>query len=121
MAAKAAPKDWKPIFAPSSWPTGRKKTAGPRARHTDRQHNETRGPSMHNMTKMLPVLAIAAAAVHPQAQADTYPRQPINLIVNFPPGGATDLTARALGQRSEERRVGKECVSTCRSRWSPYP
>src|SRR3546814_13434526 len=26
---------------------------------------------------------------------------------------------RVLG-RSEERRVGKECVSTCRSRWSPY-
>src|SRR3546814_4853771 len=26
-----------------------------------------------------------------------------------------------LGElRSEERRVGKECVSTCRSRWSPY-
>src|SRR3546814_14607595 len=23
-------------------------------------------------------------------------------------------------QRSDERRVGKECVSTCRSRWSPY-
>src|SRR3546814_3800601 len=26
----------------------------------------------------------------------------------------------ALAWRSEERRVGKECVSTCRSRWSPY-
>src|SRR3546814_12443252 len=26
----------------------------------------------------------------------------------------------ALQHRSEERRVGKECVSTCRSRWSPY-
>src|SRR3546814_1382494 len=26
----------------------------------------------------------------------------------------------ARGSRSEERRVGKECVSTCRSRWSPY-
>src|SRR3546814_7118818 len=26
---------------------------------------------------------------------------------------------RLIG-RSEERRVGKECVSTCRSRWSPY-
>src|SRR3546814_20897488 len=26
----------------------------------------------------------------------------------------------ASGLRSEERRVGKECVSTCRSRWSPY-
>src|SRR3546814_12972043 len=25
-----------------------------------------------------------------------------------------------LNDRSEERRVGKECVSTCRSRWSPY-
>src|SRR3546814_10995502 len=27
---------------------------------------------------------------------------------------------RAICERSEERRVGKECVSTCRSRWSPY-
>src|SRR3546814_11682302 len=27
---------------------------------------------------------------------------------------------RELRARSEERRVGKECVSTCRSRWSPY-
>src|SRR3546814_15063574 len=27
---------------------------------------------------------------------------------------------RRRGIRSEERRVGKECVSTCRSRWSPY-
>src|SRR3546814_15368267 len=25
-----------------------------------------------------------------------------------------------MKRRSEERRVGKECVSTCRSRWSPY-
>src|SRR3546814_3503335 len=25
-----------------------------------------------------------------------------------------------VNDRSEERRVGKECVSTCRSRWSPY-
>src|SRR3546814_20727591 len=42
------------------------------------------------------------------------------------PGGKADL--RKHGKhgrvswpfRSEERRVGKECVSTCRSRWSPY-
>src|SRR3546814_13129021 len=26
----------------------------------------------------------------------------------------------SFARRSEERRVGKECVSTCRSRWSPY-
>src|SRR3546814_17437822 len=31
----------------------------------------------------------------------------------------TDADALAISQRSEERRVGKECVSTCRSRWSP--
>src|SRR3546814_14970803 len=29
-------------------------------------------------------------------------------------------TAARCPGRSEERRVGKECVSTCRSRWSPY-
>src|SRR3546814_14568203 len=28
--------------------------------------------------------------------------------------------AQATGDRSEERRVGKECVSTCRSGWWPY-
>src|SRR3546814_12288478 len=27
---------------------------------------------------------------------------------------------KSFSPRSEERRVGKECVSTCRSRWSPY-
>src|SRR3546814_8735079 len=30
------------------------------------------------------------------------------------------LEDRSLDLRSEERRVGKECVSTCRYRWSPY-
>src|SRR3546814_1281505 len=30
------------------------------------------------------------------------------------------LVLRPAAERSEERRVGKECVSTCRSRWSPY-
>src|SRR3546814_6733070 len=33
-------------------------------------------------------------------------------------GQLKTLSIRAA--RSEERRVGKECVSTCRSRWSPY-
>src|SRR3546814_9293465 len=32
----------------------------------------------------------------------------------------TDTLSGGESQRSEERRVGKECVSTCRSRWSPY-
>src|SRR3546814_11057934 len=33
--------------------------------------------------------------------------------LDLPPGSRIAI-------RSEERRVGKECVSTCRSRWSPY-
>src|SRR3546814_6605201 len=35
----------------------------------------------------------------------------------MPSGDSRRSTSR---KRSEERRVGKECVSTCRSRWSPY-
>src|SRR3546814_12137963 len=31
-----------------------------------------------------------------------------------------DGTPEQQSHRSAERRVGKECVSTCRSRWSPY-
>src|SRR3546814_6551047 len=31
-----------------------------------------------------------------------------------------ELQGAEAAARSEERRVGKECVSTCRSRWSPY-
>src|SRR3546814_3936070 len=45
----------------------------------------------------------------------------------FPSPFANDIAARAANNnavppdlRSDERRVGKECVSTCRSRWSPY-
>src|SRR3546814_4635377 len=32
----------------------------------------------------------------------------------------SSINFNGTGTRSEERRVGKECVSTCRSRWSPY-
>src|SRR3546814_2785442 len=36
-------------------------------------------------------------------------------------GNARGDPAQSVACRSEERRVGKECVSTCRSRWSPDP
>src|SRR3546814_17526412 len=35
-------------------------------------------------------------------------------------GGLAGEIADHAERRSEERRVGQECVSTCRSRWSPY-
>src|SRR3546814_4926859 len=37
-----------------------------------------------------------------------------------PYGGLSPETEGLERGRSEERRVGEECVSTCRSRWSPY-
>src|SRR3546814_14766674 len=46
--------------------------------------------------------------------------------LDIPADFSRDIAAGGSGQvqvlvdRSEERRVGKECVSTCRSRWSPY-
>src|SRR3546814_18507419 len=52
-------------------------------------------------------------------------RQPQKGCAQGEPASAKGLLwkpAQAASQpRSEERRVGKECVSTCRSRWSPYP
>src|SRR3546814_5909116 len=43
--------------------------------------------------------------------------------LRLPPGDANVVNLSGGEKRrvrSEERRVGKECVSTCRSRWSPY-
>ena len=34
--------------------------------------------------------------------------------------GAAEAAQKQAADRSEERRVGKECHSVCRSRWSPY-
>src|SRR3546814_10610099 len=42
----------------------------------------------------------------------------IAVVAGTAPGEAGLMPA--CQTRSEERRVGKECVSTCRSRWSPY-
>src|SRR3546814_7111937 len=44
------------------------------------------------------------------------PRRVRSVLERVQPGH----DAQGPHQRSEERRVGKECVSTCRSRWSPY-
>src|SRR3546814_16244260 len=42
-----------------------------------------------------------------------------HLEISLEGSGLSYQPGDALG-RSEERRVGKECVSTCRSRWTPY-
>ena len=47
--------------------------------------------------------AIAAGAAAQPVQERTYPIKPIRLIITFPPGGSTDITARALAARMGER------------------
>ena len=47
------------------------------------------------------------------------------MVAGIPTAGEEDVLVNLPASppsltRSEERRVGKECVSTCRSRWSPY-
>src|SRR3546814_16179546 len=44
------------------------------------------------------------------------------VLKSGPPSFVCPNTSQGLVDqyRSDERRVGKECVSTCRSRWSPY-
>src|SRR3546814_15278403 len=67
-------------------------------------------------------LAAAGAA----SQRDTYrssfytPRGSFHGYYSAPSAIGQIQAAAITAGRSEERRVGKECVSTCRSRWAPY-
>src|SRR3546814_16684278 len=74
-------------------------------------------------------LAFASWWIHVYASIQALRRRPSRFVVT--PKHGTDgrqlkavwpsLVALAvLTARSEERRVGKECVSTCKSRWAPY-
>src|SRR3546814_19873101 len=51
--------------------------------------------------------------------AEIKQRDPTLPVVVISGHGNIETAVTAI-KRSEERRVGKECVSTCRSRWSPY-
>src|SRR3546814_2263040 len=77
----------------------------------------------------LPVRGRASAVQHPefgQHEGTTADRHDPAAARRQEAGGLDQLGAHELGGphlaagRSEERRVGKECVSTCRSRWAPY-
>src|SRR3546814_14549692 len=90
--------------------------------------------------KLTPWQSDTSVSVHSwgYAQNDTYRTAPSliadlidivskngNLLLNVGPKADGTIPAeittvlKGMGQRSEERRVGKECVSTCRSRWAP--
>src|SRR3546814_15234006 len=72
----------------------------------------------HDETRHVPILLLL--------DEEDLPRLPKGLEIGvtdylIKPIDRNELRARTRTQiRSEERRVGNECVSTCRSRWSPY-
>src|SRR3546814_12570686 len=69
-------------------------------------------------------LWLAMATLTTDGYGDIYPTTPLGKVlagmVAFIGIGVIAIPTGIVAGRSEERRVGKECVSTCRSRWSPY-
>src|SRR3546814_20696717 len=64
----------------------------------------------------------AGLLIDPDGERESYDRFRGRLMIPIHDarGRVIAFGGRILGAGSEERRVGKECVSTCRSRWSPY-
>src|SRR3546814_18054030 len=66
-----------------------------------------------------------SADIDPELRHDRAPEEDMFIAMNrfrIVEGMEAEFESiwRARASRSEERRVGKECVSTCRSRWPPY-
>src|SRR3546814_14543298 len=105
--------------------------AGAPARRRVPHHQTARLPTMADYRRsanQLWVLLALPGAAEPTSRADAGGREQEREMTSFwdtvDPTTFVDLPAEEVGLailRSEERRVGKECVSTCRSRWSPSP
>ena len=57
----------------------------------------------HHPTRRVFNLGLAATLATPTAFAQAWPAKPIRIVVPYPPGGFTDVTARLIGQKLQER------------------
>src|SRR3546814_7093534 len=74
----------------------------------------------HTRCALVTGVQTCALPISPGAQAGACLLQRDLLLAEGQGGRQRTRAQIGLSRRSEERRVGKECVSTCRSRWSPY-
>src|ERR1051325_8185238 len=80
-------KAWRPLRAPSSWPRAWRSRSPCRI-----------GATMRRIG--MRALALLFAAIFSiTAAAQSWPQKPVKFIVPFPPGGATDIAARLLGEQ----------------------
>jgi tripartite-type tricarboxylate transporter receptor subunit TctC len=79
--------------------------AAPAERRAARCGNDRRLAIKHPRRRILSLAAGAAAlpAISRLAWAQAYPTRPVRIIVGFPPGGGSDITARLMGQWLSER------------------
>ena len=64
----------------------------------------------------IPVGVVVAFKKGNSQELNRYLGEKVNLVIQ----NRSESVDRQAAERSEERRVGKECASMCRSRWSPY-
>src|SRR3546814_14284849 len=87
----------------------------------------TRGSVPAGMVRVVATRSTARVDNCPDWSAPSHPNVQASTTSNFGCASQSNLAAMIAdpndllaGKRSETRRVGKECVSTCRSSWSPY-
>src|SRR3546814_19152291 len=83
------------------------------------RREESTSPTFEGPTLIIPPADVGGIEMGVEITPDTV------TITAQPPAGEDEEAPSGpveipIIARSEERRVGKECVSTCRSRWSPY-